>query len=324
MPDKGLVGGTMRKALLFLLPLVGVASWAQQAAPVEATPEGTVGTTISFPIERVQTPSAADLYCAGFIGKRVARDRYVTGGLESPYTTRYANGDAIYLNGKGYQAGQQFTVVRELQDPNRYELFKGQWAAMKAAGQPYEELARVKVIDTRSKMAVARIEFSCNAVVPGDFLIPFVEKPTAAFHPPQRFDRYAPPSGGVRGRILYGKDFDSELGTGGTVYMNVGSNQGLKVGDFLRAVRSGDTEAHDPVDSLSYKAATTEPTQTSQAAVNPTMLSAKGPQIHSADMPSRGVGEIVVMGTTPSTATGMIVFSLESVHAGDVVEAEKP
>ena len=35
------------------------------------------------------------------------------------------------------------------------------------------------------------------------------------------------------------------------------------------------------------------------------------------DMPRRAVGEIVVINTTPTTATGMIVFSLEDVHVGD-------
>ncbi len=35
-----------------------------------------------------------------------------------------------------------------------------------------------------------------------------------------------------------GKDFDSVLGTGQKVYFNVGSNQGVKVGDYFRAVRS--------------------------------------------------------------------------------------
>jgi hypothetical protein len=40
-------------------------------------------------------------------------------------------------------------------------------------------------------------------------------------------------------------------------------------------------------------------------------------------MPRRGVGEIVILGTTPTTATGMIVFSLEPVHVGDTVELDQ-
>jgi len=290
-------------------------------APV---PAGTLRTSINFPVERVQTPTAADLYCAGFVGKPISqKDKYVTGGLESPSTARFANGDAIYLSGKGYETGQQFTIVRELKDPNRYELFKGQWAALKAAGQPYEELARVKVMDNRGKMAIAQIEFSCDTVVPGNYAIRFVDKSSVAFHTPMQFDRFAPSNGQLRGRVLLTKDFDSQLGTGGKVYLNVGASQGLKVGDYLRAVRNYKAGAEDPVDSLSFKASTNEPTQTHSAAIDPNFLSDRGgPAIHTSDMPRRAVAEIVIVGTTPGTSTGMIVFAMEPVHVGDNVELD--
>ncbi len=88
-------------------------------------------------------------------------------------------------------------------DSDRYELFPGQWSALKAAGQPYEELARVQVIDTRGKMAVAKMEFSCDTVLPGDYVVPFVEKPEGAFHAPMRFDRFAPSNGQLSGRIIW-------------------------------------------------------------------------------------------------------------------------
>ena len=58
------------------------------------------------------------------------------------------------------------------------------------------------------------------------------------------------------GRIVLAKDFDSILGTGAKVYMNVGANQGVKVGDYFRAVRSYEADLQDPVDSLSFKAST--------------------------------------------------------------------
>jgi hypothetical protein len=40
-------------------------------------------------------------------------------------------------------------------------------------------------------------------------------------------------------------------------------------------------------------------------------------------MPRRAVGEIVIIGTTPSTAKGMVVYSLEPVHLGDRVELDQ-
>ena len=48
----------------------------------------------------------------------------------------------------------------------------------------------------------------------------------------------APSNGKLSGRIVLGKDFDGVLGTGMKLYMNLGSNQGVKVGDYFRVVRS--------------------------------------------------------------------------------------
>jgi hypothetical protein len=312
-----------KTGLLLVVLLVGIASAQEQAAANDpTTPDKTVFTTASFPTEQVQSPSKADLYCAGFINKATLPDaNFVAGGLQTPNTSKFVNGDLLYLAGGGYQLGTEYSIIRELQDQNRYELFPGQHALLRATGQPYAELARVKVVDTRNRMAIAQVEFSCDPVNPGDLAVPVTDKAPASFHPPLTFDRFAPSNGKASGRIVMAKDFDYELGTGMTVYMNLGSNQGLKAGDYLRAVRAYTADLNDPVDSLSFKASNTEDTQKAPPTIEPNMLHhSKGPAIHVSDFPRRGVGEILILSTTPSTSTGMIVFSLEDVHAGDVVE----
>ena len=161
----------MKRVVFFLLPLLAGLSWAQEGALSEPTPEGTVATTLNFPTEKVQTPRPVDVYCAGFLSKSVSKSKFVTGGVESPFTTLFGNRDIVYLRGRDYQAGQQYTIIRELRDPNLYELYPGQSGALRAAGTPYEDVARVRVIDTRTRMAVARIEFSCDTVAPGDLVV---------------------------------------------------------------------------------------------------------------------------------------------------------
>ncbi len=203
-------------------------------------------------------------------------------------------------------------------------MFPGQRKLLKETGQPYMEVGRVRVIDTRSKTAVAQIEYSCDPINPGDTAIPFAEKPMVSFHEPLRFDRFLPTGSKVAGRIVMGKDFDSVVGTGQKVYINVGSNQGVKVGDYFRAVRNYSETLRDPVDSLSFKAAISEDTQKKQPSVDSNMFTrTNGPVIHMRDLPRRAVGEIVVIGTTATTATGMIVFAMEDVHAGDGVELDE-
>jgi hypothetical protein len=182
----------------------------------------------------------------------------------------------------------------------------------------------VKVIDTRSKAAIAQIEYACDGVNPGDTAIPFAEKQALPFHGPVRFDRYLSPSNKVSGRIVMGKDFDSQMGTGHKLYINVGSNQGVKIGDYFRATRTYDTDLKDPVDSLSFRAALAEDTQKKMPSFDPHLFEKEnGPVIHVRDLPRRAVGEIVIIGVTDTTATGMIVFAMEDVHAGDDVELDQ-
>ncbi len=317
------------KKIGILVLLIASSAWAQSGGDAVAqqpsAPQGTILTSANFPVQRVQTPTYADIYCAGFINRQTLPDaNFVAGGLETPSTTKFVRGDVIYLKGSGYSVGAEYEIVRALRDINEYEMFPGQRKLLKETGQAYEEVGRVKVIDTRSRTAVAQVEYSCDPINPGDTLVPFAEKAMVPFHAPLYFDRFLPTGSKVSGRIVMGKDFDSTLGTGQKLYFNVGSNQGVKVGDYFRAVRNYEADLRDPVDSLSFKAAISEDTQKKQPSFDPGLWEkGNGPVIHVRDLPRRAVGEIVVIGVTPTTATGMIVFAMEDVHAGDGVELDE-
>jgi len=316
----------MNKTVLLLFLSLTLAAAAQQPAATadQTAPSGTVSTNVNFPIERVPTPTSSDLYCAGFVSKNLVPDaNFIAGGLDTPNTTKYGLDELIYLSGKGYELGRQYSVVRELRDPNRFEIYQGQFAQLKAMGQPYAELGTIRIVDTRHRTAIAHIEVSCGPMMPGDIVTPFVEKASIPMHGPLHFDRFLPSTGKSSGRIVMAKDFDTELGTGMKVYLNLGSNQGVKPGDYMRAVRSYEADLHNPVDSLSFKASAADDTQTKPPSFESSMLDrSKGPVIHVADLPRRAIGEILVLSSTPTTSTGMIVFALEDVHIGDVVELD--
>src|SRR2546430_12684428 len=86
----------MKKTVLLLsLLLLVVAAQAQQtdassANPAaEPSPEGTLPTSVSFPIERVQTPTHADIYCAGFLSKQLLPNtNFVAGRFQLPNTQK--------------------------------------------------------------------------------------------------------------------------------------------------------------------------------------------------------------------------------------------
>jgi len=320
----------MKKTGLLLLLAASMAC-AQSSPLVTSTmaatpgPNGIVDTTVSVPFVRYQTPTAADIYCAGFISKeRLPDANYVNGGLQTPTGTKFEIGELVYLAGGNYQAGQLYSVVRELRDVNEYEIYPGMRKLLASVGHPYGEIGRVRVIDTRNKSAIAQVEFSCDPINPGDTIVPFVEKPPISFHVPGHFDRFAPPNGKLSGRVVLGKDFDDILGTGMKLYLNVGSNQGVKVGDYFRVLRSYTATIHNPVDSLSFKASTSEDTQMRPPTFEANLLTkGKGPNIRVEDLPRRAVGEVVILSTTPNSASAMVVFSLEDVYAGDTVELDE-
>jgi hypothetical protein len=316
-----------KTGLLLLLMVTATLAVAQQTTTAAVTPDasGIVNTSVNVPFVRFQTPTAADIYCAGFLTKdRIPDANYVNGGVQTPTSTKFATGELVYLAGTGYQAGQLYSIVREVRDVNEYEIYPGMRKILAAAGRPYGEIGRVRIVDTRSHSAIAQVEFSCDPINPGDVAVPFVEKPPVAFHVPGHFDRFAPANGKLSGRIVLGKDFDGFLGTGMKLYMNMGSNQGVKVGDYFRVVRSYIETLHDPVDTLSFKQSISEDTQ-----VRPPTFEAdrftktKGPNIHVGDLPRRSVGEVVVLNVTPTASSAMVVFALEDVHAGDTVELDE-
>jgi hypothetical protein len=316
-----------KTGLLLLLAVMANLAVAQQSSTSASTPDasGIINTSVNVPYVRFQTPTAADIYCAGFITKnRIPDANYVNGGLETPTSTKFEIGELVYLAGSGYQAGQLYSIVREIRDVNEYEIYPGQRKILGAVGHPYGEIGRVRVVDTRSHSAIAQVEFSCDPINPGDVAMPFVEKPPVSFHVPGHFDRFAPANGKLTGRIVLGKDFDGFLGTGMKLYMNMGSNQGVKVGDYFRVVRSYTATLKDPVDSLSFKAQTSEDTQARPPSFEADRFTkTKGPNIHVADLPRRAVGEVVVLNVTPTGSSGMVVFALEDVHAGDTVELDE-
>ena len=318
-----------KTGLLLLLTVMVTATFAvAQQSTTASTPDasGLVNTSVNVPFVRYQTPTAADIYCAGFITKdRIPDANYVNGGLQTPISTKFQNGELVYLAGSGYQAGQLYSIIRELRDVNEYELYPGQRKVLSGAGRAYGDIGRVRVVDTRSHSAIAQVEFSCDPINPGDVAVPFVEKPPVAFRAPGHFDRFAPANGKLSGRVVLGKDFDGELGTGMKLYMNLGSNQGVKVGDYFRVVRSYTATLWDPVDSLSYHTGTSEDTQMRPPTIEAGRFNrTKGVNIHVGDLPRRAVGEVVVVSVTPTASSAMVVFALEDVHAGDGVELDPP
>lgn len=298
----------MKRVALLLVFCAAIALAQQPAAPA---PIATSGTNV---VERVEAPTYSDLYCSGFITKeQVGSANYVVGGVDTPNKTQFAQGDILFLEGSGYAEGTRYSVVRAVKDPDRMPMFPGQQAAITEAGQPYADLGRVRVTSIRGNTAIAVVEFSCNAIVPGDSLVAFQEKPPLAYRSKTTFERFPADKGAVTGRIVMAKDFDNIAATGHKIYINIGADKGVKVGDYFRVVVAYDPAKMDRVEALSYKMKYSEEGQKNAPRV---------PNSRLAELPQRAVAEAIVLNVTPTSSTAMITLALESVTVGNTVELE--
>ncbi len=300
----------MKRTGLVLMILAAYAVAQQPARP--AAPQ-VAATNIT---EWKQAPTYSDVNCAGYVTRdAIPNSVYLAGGWNTPHATRFGDRDYVYLDGGGFQEGQRYSILRQVRDPNRWEPYRGQKRDLRAVGDVYAEMGRVLIIGTRDRIGIAFVEFACDAMIPGDLAVPWSERPIPQYQYRAPFNRFAPPNGLLTGRIVAGKDFDTVAGAGQKVYLTVGSSQGVKVGDYFRAVRNYDFASLEEIDSISYKASIPDDTQA---------RSPRYPRARLKEFPRRSLAEMMVLNVTPSSATAMLTYSIEDVQVGDGVELMEP
>ncbi len=256
----------------------------------------------------------ADLYCAGFVTRETySRDRYVLGGATTPNTTRFSRGEFVYLAGKGYQPGTRVSIIRELKDSNASMTYEGQSKLLRETGSLYAEVGYADVVEIRGDVAVAKLEFSCDSTVPGDQVVPFVEKQPVSVRTRTSVDQFPAAKPKLAGQLVAAQDLDQFVGAGQKVYFNLGSGKGVKPGDYFLLTRGYSRGDMDIADQASLRATVMEDTQRNPAPVTNAALQ---------KAPRHVLGELVVLEVTPAGATGMITFATEEIHVGDVAEAE--
>src|SRR5260370_23534726 len=216
-----------RIAVLSLSVFVGAAvSSAQNAAPV--TPA-------------VPQIDYSTVNCSGFVSdQRVPDEMRLISGEQSNYKITFTRGDYVYINrgqDKGVRVGDRFSVVRPDKDPTDVPWFKWQKKLMSAMGMQYLDAGQVKVVNVQPKGSVAQVIFSCDYMQRGDILVPYSDRPAPPYKDAAAFDHFAPVSGKPVAMVVAGKDYGQVYGRLNSVYVNLGSNQGSKVGDYFRIFR---------------------------------------------------------------------------------------
>src|SRR3989449_10425737 len=179
--------------------------------------------------------------CSGFVtDQRVPDEMRLISGEQSNYKITFARGDYIHINrgqDKGVRVGDRFSVVRPDKDPTDVPWFKWQVKLMRAMGTPYVDAGQVRVVNVQPKVSVAQVIFSCGYMQRGDILQPYQDRPAPPVKDSAAFDHFAAVSGKPRAMVVAGKDYGQVFGKLSAVYVNLGSGQGVKVGDYFRIFR---------------------------------------------------------------------------------------
>jgi hypothetical protein len=287
-----------RIAVLSLSVFLGAAvSSAQNAAPV-AAPQQVDYSTVN---------------CAGFVSdQKVPDEMRIISAEQSNLKITFARGDYVHINrglDKGVRVGDRFSVVRPDKDPTDVPWFKWQSKLFKAMGTLYMDAGQLRVVSVQPKVSIARVSFSCDFMQRGDIVLPYQDRPAPAFKDPAAFDHFAPVTGKPVAMLVAGKDYSQVFGKLTPVYVNLGTNQGVKVGDYFRIFR--------------YQGSNNETVEMDKGYQYKLYGFGSAPQRYEwNDLPREVLGEGIVLSVSRNSSTLMITFTSIEAYAGDYVEIE--
>jgi hypothetical protein len=251
--------------------------------------------------------------CSGFVADQHVPDEIrIVSGEQSNYKITFARGDYVHINrgqDKGVRVGDRFSVVRPDKDPTDVPWFKWQAKLLKAMGTPYVDAGQVRVVNVLPKVSVAQVIFSCGYMQRGDILQPYQDRPAPPFKDSAAFDHFAPVTGKPVAMVVAGKDYGQVFGKLSAVYVNLGSGQGVKVGDYFRIFRYQGSMAETVPQNKGY--------QYSMFGFGSAPV-----RYEWNDLPREVLGEGIVINVNRNSSTMVITFSSLEVYAGDYVEIE--
>jgi hypothetical protein len=264
------------------------------------------------PGSATNSPDYSAVNCSGFISDRVPEDIRIISGEQSNLKITFAQGDYVYINrgrDKGVQVGDRFSVVRPTKDPVDVQWFKWQHKLIKAMGQFYADAGQLRVVNVQPNVSIAQVGMSCGYMQRGDILRPYVERPSPPFKDASAFDHFAPVSGKRVAMIVAALDNTQLYGKNSTVYVNLGSNQSVRVGDYFRIFRYEGTLAETSPQTKNYQ-------------YEMYGFGSAHAKYSWKDLPREVIGEGIVINEGPNASTLLITHTSLEVYAGDYVELE--
>src|SRR5690349_13051646 len=185
----------------------------------------------SDPAAPISPPAASysQAYCSGFIADSVPHDLYILGGGDDDFHSvvrQFVQDESVFIaqrNRGDIAVGTEFGVIRPAKDLFETMHYQGEAWDLRKLGKPYADVAQIKVTHVTPAGVVAKVTFACEAVMPGDILVPFQPRAIPSYTISPTLDHFAPlDKGKVHGRIAASHNNYGYLGRGTVVYLNLG------------------------------------------------------------------------------------------------------
>ena len=321
---------------LALLPAFALVTAAQEQERAQLVPPSTH--------EQQRVADKSRLYCAGYIRhQKLPHMPEIVGALEEQEQRTYSDGDVVYLNEgsqQGIKEGQNFQIIRPRGDVKGVHKEK-----IGFLGTYVQEVGQLQVFKVRENTSAAQITFTCDTALLGDLLAPMPDRESPVKRADGNLDVFADPSGKQTGRLIMAKDSREMVTSYDIVYIDLGSEDQIKNGDYLtiyRPLGAGTITRIDNEEMARNRATGFQSdrfrgggisNQGSRAKDETAFVNAEGRyryrpitsrevKRHRPPMPRKIVGEMVVIDVQARTATAIIMRVAGEVHTGDWVEIQ--
>jgi hypothetical protein len=313
-------------AVLAAFTVLSIAAVAQQRRPL----------TVLAPAARnVRVAERNNVYCAGYVqSSPIDTSKKIVGAVEEQEKFLYSENNVVYINAgsnKGVNVGDVMTVVRP-----RGQV-KTRWTRKGSLGFYVQEVGSLEVIRVKNEVSVARVTNSCDNLLLGDLVQPMQTRVAPDYRQRPPMDLYSDPNGKAVGRLFMARDSAEALTRDFIVYIDLGAEDNVQVGDYLtifRPLGDGGPYFGDWGESVSardegYQSFEYRGGRFSNQAARKSGDNARGRVVTTEkakeDRPSpirKVVGEMMILNVKERTATAVITRTAQEIHTGDWVEVQ--
>jgi hypothetical protein len=293
-------------------------------------------TVVVVPGDRTMNVAVGNnVYCAGYVqSSPIDTSRKIVGAVEEQEQFMYSQNNYVYINAgsnRGVNVGDMLSVVRP-----RGQV-RTRWTRKGSLGAYVQEVGTLEVVRVKGAVSVARVHTSCDNMLLGDLVMPMQTRVAPDYRQRPAMDLFGDPNGKAVGRLFMARDNAEALARDFIVYIDLGAEDNVRVGDYLtifRPLGDGNPFFGDWGESVSardegFQSFEYRGGRFSSQAARKSGSNARGRVVTTEkakdDRPSgirKVVGEMVILNVKERTATALITRNAQEIHTGDWVEVQ--